>query len=99
MTSPRSCTNTPRTLGQRILQAPLLGDGWTHDFLDDGRYGEFSAPEKAGYVTVDYEARVFRVGLVRHGKANCLPSDYTGRGWRKRLETDAQVHLAAILAQ
>lgn len=73
-------------------------DNFTADDVDEWGCRVFCAPDKAGFVTVDYQARVFRTGIVRHGKGNCLASDYTGRGWRKRLELDAQTHLAGILA-
>lgn len=80
------------------LNGVHIADGWKHEVLEDGRYGLFYPQDKMGFVTVDYKARVYRTGVVRHGPANCLASDYEGRGWRKRLERDAQSHLAWILA-
>lgn len=64
--------------------------------LDEYGCRVFAAPDGAGYVTVDYKARGFRIGIVRHGKLDSR-LDYSGRGWANRLETDAQKTLAELL--
>jgi hypothetical protein len=48
----------------------------------------YTEPRYGGMVTVDYEARVFRLGMSRHGRVNSTKT-YAGRGWRLAIEQDA----------
>jgi len=59
---------------------------------------EISAPDKAGFVTVDFGKREFRAGYTVHGKADSTKA-YAGRGWRDELRSDAVAWLANIVRE
>lgn len=67
--------------------------GWTREELTHPtEFTLFTEPLYGGHVTVDYKARVFRLGIVRSGRVNSTGT-YVGRGWREKLEQDACAHL------
>jgi hypothetical protein len=74
----------------------LLVGGWTHEYFPEWDCSVFSAPNQAGHVTVDYNARAYRTGMTFRGR-NDSELEYRGHAWRKRLELDAQLYLAELL--
>jgi hypothetical protein len=74
-----------------------LPDGWTREDLPHSKNcTTFQAPA-GGMVTVDFEARLFRLGYSVSGpKASKMA--YIGRGWRDHLCADAVACLIETLA-
>jgi hypothetical protein len=72
--------------------------GWSFEYFPEWECGVFSAPAKAGLVTVDYKQRAFRTGMTFRGR-NDSEQEYAGRGWKRRLEADAIVYLGGVLAK
>lgn len=56
----------------------------------------YTEPRYEGHVTVDYKARVFRLGISTTGPANST-KQYVGRGWKRALELDATACLHAAV--
>lgn len=56
-----------------------------------------SAPNRQGYVTVDFLGRVFRSGMSSHGPPVDITVYREGRGWKNKLITDAVNWLQSVL--
>ena len=75
------------------MSAAYIPAAWKREELSDvPAVAVYTEPRYGGMVTVDYKARVFRLGLMRQGRVNST-KQYGGRGWRERLEQDATAYL------
>jgi hypothetical protein len=80
------------------MAAFVLPDGWTREELSFSKHcAVFHAPDDAGMVTVDFEARLFRLGYALSGPKSSRKA-YLGRGWRDELSADAVACLTEALA-
>jgi hypothetical protein len=76
----------------------VLPEGWTREELPFSKHCTvFYAPDTAGMVTVDFEARIFRLGYSLSGPKSSQRT-YIGRGWRDDLCNDAVACLTEVLA-
>jgi len=75
-------------------------EGWTHEHLPDGRCVCFRRPQDlgGGYVTVDFEARIFNTGAGRPYRP-AVGKSYGGRGWKDAIVRDAIDHLEKIMTE
>lgn len=71
---------------------------WTREDLSQEKkvFAVYTEPRYGGMVTIDYTARVFRLGMSQFGPVNSTKK-YTGRGWRAQLEQDATAYLNEAL--
>lgn len=74
-------------------------EGWSHEWLTDKHCVCLKRPTElgGGFVTVDFERRVFGCGYGRP-RTNAGAAEYTGRGWKDRIVRDAIEHLEHIMA-
>lgn len=70
-----------------------LPESWTSE--PDGESHTILRHPEAGYVTIDWERRGFRAGVSRIGTMASTKT-YSGRGWRKKLHTDAVAWLLGV---
>ena len=73
-----------------MIVNPTLPDGWTSE--EWNRCLVITAPDRGGSVTLDFEKRGFRAGVVVHGRLTSQMT-YAGRGWMQRLLDDAVLWL------
>ena len=80
-------------MGLAMYQVP---EGWEETpFKGHKHLVEISAPNKAGFVTVDFGKREFRGGYSVQGRPDST-AEYVGRGWRDSLRSDAVAWLENI---
>ncbi len=77
----------------------FVPDGWTSEPIRGRRDGDelvvIRSPDGL-MVTVDFEERGYRGGMMTYGKM--VKDGYSGRGWRKALVEDAVVWLSDVCA-
>lgn len=50
-----------------------------------------------GYVTIDFDRRIFATGAGTPRAADLPDKTYEGRGWQTRIVADAVAHLNAVM--
>lgn len=70
--------------------------GWTKETIPDTECSVYTAPNKAGMVSVDFDGRCFRPGYSTTGKT-VSRKPYAGREWRERICADAVSWLTETL--
>ncbi len=74
----------------------MIPEGWTLEVLKPAALDQvlIQSPDHL-MVTVDFDRRGFRSGLVMNGRMTSKKT-YTGRGWKQTLVNDAVQHLVDI---
>lgn len=79
------------------IDSAYLPAAWKREELPEHPgFALYTEPRYGGMVTVDYNTRGYRIGLVCIGPLNSK-KEYAGRGWRRRLEEDATAYLHAAV--
>lgn len=81
------------------IKFPEQRHGWTHEYLPDGHCVCIQRPNAigGGFVTIDFQRRIFATGMAVPRYAAVAGVEYKGRDWRQRLVRAAIEHLNEVM--